>query len=156
TEAQVATSEAALVRAQEIAHDQQIQLKLLITDDVRGWADIAVEPGDLLTPPTPYYYHREESWDKAFARRPDLQQFRSEVEKQDVIVRFHYNQLFASLDLLGSVGENGVRHDLGGAIADSLVGDSPAFSYGVVLSVPLGNTAARHNYEAMQIARKQA
>ncbi len=155
TESQAATVEADLEAARQALADQQNVLKGLINDDFRSWPDIVLEPTEaLLAVAQPFV--RSESWEKAMNLRPDLAQMRVDVEKKDVVVRYNFNQLFPSLDLVGSYGGLAVRDTLGGALGDVGEVANPAYSYGVVLSLPLSNRTQRNNYRASQAAKKQA
>jgi outer membrane protein TolC len=153
-EAQVAAGEAALFAAQQVFAEQQTALKRLIHDDLKGWAEVVLEPVDQLTA-TPPLYDREESWDQALANRPDLQQFRLEVEKRDVLVRYQLNQVFPSVDLVGSYGARAARNSLGDAVNDLTGAARSSYSYGVVLSVPIRNLAARNNYQLAKALKEQ-
>src|SRR6266581_1295439 len=88
-------------------------------------------------------------------QRPDLLEARVSLHVQDINVRFDYNQLFPSLDVVGSYGWLSTRPGLSGTLNDLRNGSFPYYSVGVVLSFPLGNVTARNNYKASQAARKQ-
>ncbi len=155
TEAQVATVEADLVAAQQVKSDQQNTLKHLILDDYKSWSDLLLEPAEVLVA-VQVPFNRQESWQKAVALRPDFQQFKLDMEKNDLMVQFRFNQLFPSLDLVGSYGGRAVQSGFGAALSDMGDGSNPAYSYGVVLSIPLSRRAERNNYKASEAAKKQA
>jgi len=150
----VATLESDVVSARQALAEQQNVLKTLIHDDFKAWAGMTLDPSEPLTA-VPVSFNRAESWQKAMLQRPDLLQFRLDLEKRDLMVSYRFNQLFPSVDVFGSYGARGVRPTFDLAAGD--VGDitNPAYSYGVVLSVPLGSYAERKNYKASQAARKQ-
>jgi outer membrane protein TolC len=154
-EAQVETTRADLLAAQQTVNEKQNALKTLMTDDYQRWSDVDLEPteslGKTLVP-----IDRDASWQTALAQRPDVLQFRLELEKRNVTVCYQRNQLFPSLDLVGSYGGRAVRGTFGTMIEDLEDGRAPAYSYGVVLSLPLSNRSARNAYKASQAARKQA
>jgi HAE1 family hydrophobic/amphiphilic exporter-1 len=154
-EAQVATAQADLIAAQQVCEERETTLKTLITNDLRSWAEVALEPTDpLLAVPAPFA--AEASWDKALSLRPDLQQFRLEIQKRDVLVRYQYNQLFPAADVLGSYGSRSIQSSFG-AVADELGGlGNAGYSYGVVVTIPLANIAARNDYRASEVARQRA
>jgi outer membrane protein len=155
SEAQAATFEADVVAARQALADQQNALKSLLNDDFKSWPDEILEPSEpLVAVAQPFI--RSESWDKAMRLRPDLAQLRLDLEKRDLLVRYNYNQLFPSLDLVGSYGGRAVRDNLGDTFGDLGNTSFPAYSYGVVLSLPLSNRTQRNNYKASQAARKQA
>jgi hypothetical protein len=94
--------------------------------------------------------------DYAGVNRPDLLQFKVELERHDIILRYERNQLFPNLDLVGSYGGRSVRDHFEPAADDVGRFSNPAYSYGVILSFPLANQAARNNYKAAQAVKKQA
>ncbi|HUL51563.1 MAG TPA: TolC family protein, partial [Candidatus Nitrosotalea sp.] len=98
-----------------------------------------------------------ESWQNAEALRPDLLEFRLVLEKQDLVIRYQFNQLFPSLNLVGGYGLNGVQGSFDGVLDQITSRANPAYSYGVVVSIPLGgNRTARNNYKAAQAAKQQS
>jgi outer membrane protein len=154
-ESQVELDQADLLAAQHAYLEQQNLLKTLLADDYRAWLDVQIEPTEPLIP-IPVPFDRAASWQVALTTRPDLLQFRLELEKRDIVLRYQHNQLFPSLDLVGSYGARATGNEFGHVTED--IGDIrfPAYSYGVVLSFPLSNRSARNNYKAAQAAKKQA
>jgi outer membrane protein len=61
-------------------------------------------------------------------------------------VRLAYNQLYPRLDLVGSYGRQGVDSNFSPALNQIREELLPRWSVGVVMSVPLGNRAARGSY----------
>jgi outer membrane protein TolC len=153
-EAQVEATQATLTAAQQLLAEQRNALASLLTDDFRAWTDVAPEPTQSL-PVLAELPDRAESWQRAMANRPDLAQFRTEVEKLDLNLRFHFNQLFPSLDAVGSFGGRAADATFGRALDTMVDGENPAYSYGLVLRVPLGNRTARSNYHASRAAKEQ-
>ena len=154
-EAQVETAQANLIAARQADLEQQNALKGLLSDDYRSWPDVRLEPTDkpLLAPRV---FSRQESWQTAMDSRLDLRQFRLELEKKDLAIRYHFNQLFPALDLVGSYGRNAAEPGFGDALHDLSTGAHPAYHYGVVISVPLSRKAQRSNYRAAQAAQKES
>lgn len=154
-EMQVEQRQADLAVAQEALGTRQNALKNLLTDDFASWVAVELEPADPL-PPGPAPVDLSASWQSAMSDRPDLMQSRLELEKQDIVLRYHRNQIFPSLDLVASLGVAGVRDSFGDAIEDMRSAEHPYYSYGIVFSVPLGNRTARNQYRASQGLRKQS
>lgn len=154
-ESQVETTHATLLAAEQARLERQNVLKSTVSDDFRAWPDVELEPTESFTQ-TVALVDRDASWQTALAKRPDLLEFRLELEKRNIAVRYQFNQLFPSLDLVGSYGARARRETLGELLDDIGETQSPSFSYGVVLSVPLSNRSARNSYRASQSARKQA
>jgi outer membrane protein len=79
----------------------------------------------------------------AFANRLEYQSAKLQLEKQEIVIKFAKNQVWPRLDLVGSLGANGLDSGGGSAVEDALDGSTPAWSAGVMVTVPLGNRAAR-------------
>jgi len=154
-EAQVQTTQSELFAAQQAADDRQSALKNLITDDFRAWADAELTPAEALVAVSGFF-DRSESWQTALKNRADFLQARLELERQGIVVKYQFNQLFPSLDLVGSYGAQGIDNSVEATLADVRDSQHPIYSYGVVLSIPLGNRAARGAYKSSLAAKKQA
>jgi len=135
--------------------EQQNALVGLLTDDFRAWEDVELQPVGALEA-VKEEPSRSKSFQNALKKRPDLKAARLEVEKRAVAVRFQKNQLFPSVDFLGSYGGNGIEADSSSALSDAVNLRYHQYSYGVVVSVPLANVAARNDYKASQAAREVA
>jgi outer membrane protein TolC len=145
----------ALAKAREIYVDRQNTLKAIITDNFREWADLNLELTDALLA-VPAELNRSASFQNALKKRPDLQEARLAVQKSAVSVKFQKNQLFPSLDFVGSYGGLGIQPGLNSAISDTLHFQNPVYFYGAVLSFPLGNLTERNNYRASKAAKQIA
>jgi outer membrane protein TolC len=154
-ETEVQNTLTALIAAREALVAQQNALKRLITDEFREWADTELKPTDKLLV-IPKTINRSESFFSALKDRPDLKEARLAVEKNDVVVRFRKNQLFPSLDLVGGYGGLGVADEMGQSLNHTFNFRDPEYYYGVVLSVPLSNIAARNAYQASKSTRQMA
>lgn len=166
-EAQAATSLADLLAARRQVVFQENLLKNLITDHYESWYGVGIEPTDsLLAIPQPF--DLKESWVEAITKRPDLRMVRTELEKQGLTVRLNFNQLFPSLDIVGSYGLSGVdeirqratspwvyRPSLGEAWDDVLNRNNPRHSFGAVLSFPLSLRTERYRYQQSKAILKQ-
>jgi outer membrane protein len=156
-----AESELALRRADLVsAHQEYIvrqnQLKNLITDDYSKWHGIDIQPTEKLMA-IRETFDIMESWRRGMLGRPDLQQLRLELERQDINVRYQRNQILPSFDLIGSYGHNGyTRGNALGVFRDQLNGEFPFYSFGAVLSVPLSNKGPRNAYLATKAQKEQA
>lgn len=154
-ESQVAASQATLLDAERAMAAQQNVVKLLIIDDTASWRSEAPEPSETLTA-IPQVFDLNKSWQKAFAQRPDLLQSRVDLERQGIVVKFLRNQLFPEVDLVGSYGHNASETQFAGAFDDLRRGDSPFYSYGAAMTIPLGNGNARSNYKIGKASREQS
>jgi outer membrane protein TolC len=145
-ESQVAARQADLLVAERALAAQENVLKLLFVDEVADWQSSAPEPSEPLSA-APQNLDLHDSWEKAFTSRPDLLQARVDLERQGIVVKFLRNQLFPQLDVVGSYGHNASRREFSGALDELRQGDSPFYSYGATLTIPLGNGNARNNYK---------
>lgn len=177
-EAQAATSLADLLAARRQVAFQENLLKNLITDHYESWYGQGIEPTDALVA-VPHVFDLRESWTEAITKRPDLRMARAELEKQGLTVRLNFNQLFPSLDIVGSYGLSGVdeasvprtpvhdpttsrwgfpwlyRPSLGEAWDDVLNRANPRHSFGAVLSFPLSLRTERYRYQQSKAILKQ-
>jgi outer membrane protein TolC len=143
---QVAARQADLLAAERQLAAQKNVLKLLLVDDTSDWRALSPDPSETLSaaPQTP---NVNDSWEKAFTLRPDLLQARTDLERQGIVIKFLKNQLFPQLDLVGSYGHNASRREFSGALDELRQGDSPFYSYGAMITIPLGNGSGRNNYK---------
>lgn len=154
-ESEVETARASLLTAQDALDTRRDALLNLMSDDLAGSGKEILVPADTL----------DVRWEKpsltesllhAMTLRPDLLLAKLEVEKQGIVVRYQYNQMFPALDLEGSYGGLSVEaasqaatfSDLGNRL-------HPTYTAGVVLKIPLSNTAARNQYKASKEIKEQ-
>ena len=154
-ESRVETLQSDLSTALEAFAVQQNNLKNLLTDSFQGWAYIDVQPTDALTA-LEEPHDRVTSWTLALQNRPDLAQLRVDLEKQDIHVRFAYNQLFPGLDAFGSYGWQAFDVNFDHSLDGVGRGTHPVYSAGIALNFPLSNTAARNQHKAAQAAKRQS
>jgi outer membrane protein TolC len=153
-EAQAATSKANLIAAENTLSIDENTLKNLLTDDYAQWHDTLIQPTATLTAPM-QLFDLQDSWNKGMTERPDLLEARLNVEQQGIQLKYYYNQLYPSLDLIGSYGYNGSGDNFGGTFNEFNQADRPFYSYGAQLSMPLSNVGARNNYKAGKVTLQQ-
>jgi outer membrane protein TolC len=142
-EAQVKRSEADLITARQQLAVAQNTLKRLIHDDFGGLDDMEFVPLDSLMA-IPETFDKSDSWHKGLTLRPDLINAQTELEKQDIRVRFARNQFFPQLDLIGSYGLSGFNEgELSPALRQIEDRQYQNYSFGIRLNVPLTNRRAR-------------
>jgi outer membrane protein len=154
-ESQVATSRADLLAAQRDLAFQENVLKGLLTGDYHQWHDLRLVPEETLIA-VPATFDLQDSWARAFANRPDLLQFRLDLERRDIRLRLDHNQRFPQLDVRGSFGLSGVAGDMDPAYGNIRDREFPSHSYGAVLSIPLGNVSARNRYQSSKAEKEQS
>lgn len=145
-EAEVAARQADLLSAQNAQETQQNALIRLITDNFAGWEHRELEPSEALEA-IPTSFSRMDSWQKGMTMRPDLLQSELELEQQDITLKFNRNQLFPQLDVFGSFGYTGRDPSFSPMLEDLSEQRNPRYSYGISLTIPLGNRQARTDYE---------
>jgi outer membrane protein TolC len=153
--AQVATSKANLIAAQYTLVTDQNTLKNLLTDEYLRWHDKDIQPTATITNAPLQLFDLQDSWNKGMTERPDLLQSRLNVEQQGILLKFSYNQLFPSLDLIGTYGFNGTGQQFNDTFNQFNEGSRPFYSYGVQLSTPLSNVGPRNTYKAGKVTMQQ-
>ncbi len=155
-QSQVAASRASLLGAQNNLSIQLNRLKSLLGDQFISWHDTELVPAEPLRA-EPMTFSLQDSWSKAMTLRPDLQQAKVDLERRQVTLKYQKNQLFPQLDLVGSYGQGGSGREFSDAFTVTRDGTYPEYSFGVVLSVPLGgNRRARSDLRATQAEIEQA
>lgn len=153
-EAQVAQSRANLIAAQYTLEQDQNTLKNLITDNYLPLHGTDITPAESLQA-VQQLFDVQDSWSKGMAERPDLLQAKLTLEQQGVQLKFDYNQIFPELDLVGSFGYNGAGKEFSDAIGQVNEGNSPFYTYGAQLSMPLSSARERNAYKADKAVEAQ-
>src|ERR1039458_4810015 len=154
-ETQLQNTLTALAVARQVFSARQNSLIGLLTDDFKAWAADDMQPTDTLKS-LPVEVSRQNSFQSALSSRPDLIEARLAVEKTGAMVKFRLNQIFPSLDLVGGYGGLGNQTDPSPALNGAVSFQNPEYSYGVVVSFPLGNVSERNNYPARSEERRIA
>jgi outer membrane protein TolC len=154
-EAQTASSKADLVQARNAVAILEDTLKNLITDEYITVANVTFVPTDPLKAEK-QFLDRQDSWSKGLAQRPDFQQAKLQLENAGIRLKFAKNQLLPQVDLFGTFGYNGSGYEFSDSFGQIGNADSPYWTVGGAISVPLGNTAARNSYKTSKAQREQA
>ena len=91
----------------------------------------------------------------AMEKLPGLQADREQIEKQNIQLKYNFNQLFPRLDLVASWGVNGLDPHLSGALHDLDHMDFQNDGYGLALSFPFTMMRERNNYKAAKLVKEQ-
>jgi len=150
----VAQNRANVITAQFTLDSDENALKNLITDDYKLWNAINLMPSESLVA-TKQFYDLQDSWNKGMTLRPDLLQAQINLEQQGIQLKFDRNQLFPELDLTGSYGYNGAGAVYNDVFAQYRNQDSPFYSYGGKMTIPLANTQARNALKADKVTERQ-
>jgi outer membrane protein TolC len=153
-ESQAASAESDLLTAQTALAVQENVLKSLLALRLGDWTGVTPVPSEelLALPENPDVL---ECWRIGLAKRPDFLQAKVTVERQHVSIKYNFNQLFPEIDLLGSYGHNATELTFSENLNTIRNGNYPYYSYGISLTVPLGNTTARNNYRSAKAALEQ-
>ncbi|MDW8343868.1 MAG: TolC family protein, partial [Verrucomicrobiae bacterium] len=154
-EAGVAAREEAVLVAEQTIREAENTLRRLMGSIGAPQAETWLVPSELPALPEPTV-DREAALRVALERRPDYQRLRHQLEREGVVVRFQRNQLWPQLDLVGGYGLN-ARATTFGEWTDNLGrAEDPEWAVGLVMRVPLGNRAARAEYQQARIREHQA
>lgn len=152
----VATREEAILVAERAVQVSENYLKSLISDD-KSTALLGRELN--IAPPTPLPDHQPDpasEFAAALERRPDYQQAKLDVARADANRRFRRNQLYPRVDVVGSLGYNGLDGRASASRDQVLDRDSRSYSIGTVVSVPLTFAAERARYRSAKFTQEQS
>jgi len=153
-ESQAASSRANLLQAEQTLSLQENVLKNLFTDNFSEWANVTPVPSEELVA-VPEELNLQESWRRGVEQRPELLEARLNIEKQNITIKYSYNQLFPEVDLTGSYGHNAFETTFDNNLDTIRQGKFPTYSYGVQATIPLGNVSARNTYRSAKASLKQ-
>ncbi|PIQ97495.1 MAG: hypothetical protein COV67_03965 [Nitrospinae bacterium CG11_big_fil_rev_8_21_14_0_20_56_8] len=104
----------------------------------------------------------------AMEMRPDLLARKKELENKNIRVKYNENQIYPSVDLVGSLGLNGISGnqatsqrsiftgDYGQSLSNMMSTNFFLWKFGIQLSYPLGNREAESNLTASRLEAAQA
>ena len=153
-ESQAAASRANLLDAREGRDSAHRTLKGLLSDEYSEWMEATIQPTETLKA-VPQRFDVSKSWRKGEVSRPDLLIARLGLENQDQSVKLARNQKLPSLDIVGKAGYAGAGREFSSAFTQVRRTDYPYYSYGLGMTIPLGNTVARNNYRIAKTTREQ-
>ena len=155
----VASREERLLNAQNLIDDNGDNLKSILNfsfDSEEGLIKIIPADSPVFKPGSENSL--EEALQTALIHRPDLLAKKKELDNRNIETKYNENQMLPTLDLIGSLGLNGLSGDsatTNGAYDTTL---SEAFStkfglweFGLNLSYPLGNRAAKSKLAAKRL-----
>ena len=161
-QSQVATVQAALIHARNQVQLDENALKTLMGDDFVSSVDLVLLPTDalLVMPENPVL---AESWQRGLAQRPDLAQLRVSLDIASLNLKYSYNQLFPTFDLVAGYGLRGSTALTTNSLASASStlgqirrGENPNDLIGVLFSVPLTRTGERANYKISKESKARA
>jgi len=154
--ASVETRRATLIRARAHVRDLSDDLKRQMNDP-----ELPISGGTLILPADqpieqPLNFDKDDQIRSGLENRFELgqQQFRIDSAGQQVLVA--KNLLQPQLNVVGSVGFDGLGEDFGQAFGRQSEFDHFNGTFGLQLSIPIGNRAARAAYERARLQQEQA
>jgi len=151
-----AREERVLVAARAVADNENF-LKQLITDEIVTILGTRVRPAPPQLPEVPNV-DREKDFARAFDLRPDYREALLDIQKRQINVVFTRNQALPRLDLVGSLGLNGIDKDFASSFerVSGQANNNLAWNVGAIFSVPIPNREAAGNLEASKLQIAQA
>jgi outer membrane protein TolC len=151
-----AESEAASARSDVqtalIALEQQENvMKGLLAERLGELNNFTIVPVEQLVA-VPEHPEQQQSWRVGLEERPEMIQAKLKIERQHVTIKYDFNQLFPEIDLVASYGRSATDLTFDTTLGALKNGLDPNYSYGIVLTIPLGNSGARNTYKADRAA----
>jgi outer membrane protein len=139
--------------AERSVQDAANALRQILGEDIFGQGELEIVPPG---PGPTVKVNAVDDLKIALAQRPDYLASRLGVQKTRITATSALNQLLPRLDFVGSYGYTGADQSF--AVARHEVGDqnTPAWSAGVVVSVPITFAAGRGQLRAARLQRDQA
>src|SRR4051812_5067819 len=155
-ESRAASRDEAILIAQRTVEVAENRLKQLISDDkTTNLLQLRLS----ITPPPPspiVVVDPAADFHIALEKRPDYQEAKLGLKRDTVSARLARNQMLPRVDLVGSYGYNGYDADLSVSRRQINNEDYRAYSWGVVVSVPLTFTTERGRYRAAKLQQRQS
>ncbi len=154
SESQAASARSDLLAAQSALAAQENVIRGLLGLRRDDWTSLRPIPAEhlLAVPENPDV---RECWRTAMEKRPDMLQAKLKAETQHVLLKLDFNQLLPEVDLVGGYGRNATELTFNNNLSTIRQGTYPFYDYGIVLTIPLGNTTARSKYKADKAALEQ-
>ncbi|HKQ37717.1 MAG TPA: TolC family protein [Verrucomicrobiae bacterium] len=105
-EGEIGLRQSALLDARRDVATEENRLKDLISSQSQQWYNIHLVPQERLLA-VAQRYDLQESWLSALNSRPDFNRLKEELERQGLVVKYDFNQLFPYLNLIGTYGRRG-------------------------------------------------
>jgi outer membrane protein len=163
---EVASREEAVIQARKLIQDNQDNLKNILNisfDSPEGQKEIQPLDSPKFFVKAPVLW--KESILTALKKRPDYLSKKKELDTKNIQVKFNENQLYPTLDLVGSFGLNGISGrnratspfpgDYPRSIERTFSGDASTWEGGFLFKYPLGNRAAKSRLAVSKLETAQ-
>ncbi|MCY2930395.1 MAG: TolC family protein [Planctomycetota bacterium] len=155
-DAEVALRQEALINAQSAAEKARLALLRLINPPGPGAFDRRVEPRQQLIAKQIPLEALKDHLELARRMRPELNQARLQINRDDLDVVKTRNGLLPRLDVFVTLGKSGYADSFGQAAGDVFASRNYDAVVGVSGDYPLGNRAPRAQYQRALMSRDQA
>lgn len=175
SESEIANRKEELIRAQYALEQYEDQMKKYIS----SFGDPAqiserIEPIDKTLSPSEFKdFDLAQAVSYAIEARPEIKQFKKDIENQEINVKYFRNQLLPSVDLDLVYGTNaltgqsrifnpdrtfvlGPRTGLGDSLNTLFGRDFPNYSASVTIEIPIKNRGGQADYARANFAKRQA
>jgi len=152
-----ASREERVLVAERSVADNENFLKQLVTDEISGLFDTRLS---ILQPELPNNVapDRTKDFARAFELRPDYRQQLLDIQKRQINVVFTRNQALPRLDLVGSLGLNGIDTSFLSSFerAAGSRNRNTAWDIGAIFSVPIPNNTGKGNLDVAKLESLRA
>jgi outer membrane protein len=158
-QSEVASRDEQLLNAQNLIEDNEDSLKNILNlpfDSDEGLKKIIPADSPIFIPGSEGSL--EEALKMALTNRPDLLAKKEELGNRNIELKYNHNQILPSVDLQGSLGVNGLSGDSATsdgsydkAISETFSTKFRLWEFGLKLSYPLGNRAAKSRLTAKKL-----
>lgn len=155
--ADLASREERVLVAERAVADNENFLKQLVTDEISGLFDTRLS---ILQPELPNSEKPDRTKDfaRAFELRPDYRQSLLDIQKRQINVVFTRNQALPRLDLVGSLGLNGIDTSFLSSFERTAGAGNrnTAWDIGAIFSVPIPNNTGKGNLDVAKLESLRA
>jgi len=154
-ESQLSASQADLIGSQGALLIQEYTLKNLLSDKLSEWDGVHIKPTEQLAVVL-RSFDLHLSWNRGLSQRPDLLEAKENIERQGIVLKYLKNQIYPELDLIGSYAFTGTGAGYNEALDGIQKANSPSWTFGAQLTLPLGgNLSARETYRSNKAQKEQ-
>jgi outer membrane protein len=151
SESQAASARSDLLTAQATLAAQENVVRSLLGVRRDDWTSLTPVPAERLVA-VPENPDLRECWRTALEKRPDMLQAKLKAETQHLLIKLDFNQTLPEIDVVGGYGRSATESTFNGNLETIRQGTYPTYDYGVQMTIPLGNSAARSKYKADKAA----
>ncbi len=150
--ATAASREVDIINAEKTVRDTEDQLKRLLNipeQEEAMWSSALIPTDDPLE--SSPNVSLQSSIQRALDNREELEQVRTGLEIQELLLHTNENQLLPEVNVLGRLSMSGTDESVGDTLGELAGLDNFSFTAGVNFSYPLGNRAAKSTYNQTKL-----